>query len=775
MRGYERALKNKVKAVLDKEFLQTCLLYNLTPNFVKFKTACSQFNKSHLYRKFQRSILHFELRQKKNKIRILNRALICDSQLINSKLVQLNSTDLLSQWTILVQMRTFHFLSTKKIVHQKKLNSLGFYKLNFSTEHLLYNLSSSELSAKQEYLLRNGPDYKLPVTKTDFTDVEVESEKMLRFLSSERNTIPVTEFTRKMRRSLESYSTTIRMISAESQSALAALKEIKKNDSIVVVKSDKVNSTVVMDKNDYFRRSEMFLESSLFEVTENFNMKKFNSLLYYLKKEKKLGNLSDSDYDKMKPEGDKDPVAYFLPKMHKEDSRSNLKMRPIVSMIHSFNYKLSQFLSDLIRASMLPDNQYVVKDVYQFVDRLKTIKISGEEMMVTFDIESLYPSIPLKEVCDKIVECLAKKSQISRESLVKLLGFCTNEYCFKFGDRYFKQVNGVSMGTPIAPVVSEVFLEEIDRKISQIQSVNCYFRYVDDCFAIVKRSDFDEIVKTMNGLHKNLRFTSEVEKENKCHFLDATIERIEDEFRTYVFRKPTKPMVVARYECNQPFTVKRNTVKNMVIRAKKICSTNELFTSELQVIEKILLNSGYPLELVRRLLKMSLRPRLVYFGPAKKIVYFGLEYRGKSTDVFARSLKRNFKKFAPGYCQLRIYYKRSPSLINSLSFKSKPRTCSSMNGVYHIDCLGCELCYIGQTKRQLKTRIYEHKRDKNVNEKSAMYDHFRNTAHVMNYDSAVVLKHESSDFKRKILESIYIRDSNVIEGNKASFELSLRK
>ncbi len=174
--------------------------------------------------------------------------------------------------------------------------------------------------------------------------------------------------------------------------------------------------------------------------------------------------------------------------MHKTDALTNLKVRPIVSLVHSFNYNLSQFMSELIQSTILERTDFVVKDVFDFVSKLRGIKISNDEIMLTLDIENLYPPIPIEEVTRIIVEKLSVHSKISSKTLERFLKFCTTEYCFKFRDRFFKQVKGVSMGTPIAPVISEVFLFEIDRVIAGYPSVKCYFRYVDDCFVIVKTS-----------------------------------------------------------------------------------------------------------------------------------------------------------------------------------------------------------------------------------------------------------------------------------------------
>ena len=96
--------------------------------------------------------------------------------------------------------------------------------------------------------------------------------------------------------------------------------------------------------------------------------------------------------------------------------------------------------------------------------------------------------------------------------------------------------------------------------------------------------------------------------------------------------------------------------------------------------------------------------------------------------------------------------------------------------VYKIPCSQCEKVYIGETGRQLGTRITEHRKeaekisDKNfarstlrasTNEhyKSAITDHVCQNNHIMNWEASEIVELESDKFKRWIKESICIRSN----------------
>ena len=85
--------------------------------------------------------------------------------------------------------------------------------------------------------------------------------------------------------------------------------------------------------------------------------------------------------------------------------------------------------------------------------------------------------------------------------------------------------------------------------------------------------------------------------------------------------------------------------------------------------------------------------------------------------------------------------------------------------IYKIPCADCEFVYVGQTKRDLKSRVAEHKRAvKNAEpEKSALCEHLMLFDHRINWEESTVLKYVNSYRRRLIAESWFINaHTNVI-------------
>ncbi|XP_024887386.1 uncharacterized protein LOC112464565, partial [Temnothorax curvispinosus] len=74
--------------------------------------------------------------------------------------------------------------------------------------------------------------------------------------------------------------------------------------------------------------------------------------------------------------------------------------------------------------------------------------------------------------------------------------------------------------------------------------------------------------------------------------------------------------------------------------------------------------------------------------------------------------------------------------------------------VYEINCLNCEACYIGQTKRNLETRIKEHRADikKHPSNHSVVSKHKTSWNHNFNWSRTKVLHSEKHFKKREIAE-----------------------
>ena len=113
------------------------------------------------------------------------------------------------------------------------------------------------------------------------------------------------------------------------------------------------------------------------------------------------------------------PRFYGLPKIHKTD----VPLRPIVSFINSPTYNLSKFLANIISA--LVTNRFSVNNSIDFIERIKNIAIEEDEILVSFDVVSLFTSVPVDHAIDIVVnlldcdDSLSSRTQLSSQDIKK--------------------------------------------------------------------------------------------------------------------------------------------------------------------------------------------------------------------------------------------------------------------------------------------------------------------------------------------------------------------
>ena len=188
-------------------------------------------------------------------------------------------------------------------------------------------------------------------------------------------------------------------------------------------------------------------------------MKREASLQRFLRKLKQKSFFNDNEYDKLYPSGSAPPRIYGTPKMHKfSSSDSSPKLRPIVSSIGTFNYNLARFLCDL--CSLLVPNDYAYKDTFTFVSQIKNVNLS-ETFLVFYDITSLFTSIPLQETIAIAINLIFNPNlnlNITKKELKKLFLFATSQTHFLFNVKFYNQIDGVALGSPLAPVLANTFM-----------------------------------------------------------------------------------------------------------------------------------------------------------------------------------------------------------------------------------------------------------------------------------------------------------------------------
>ena len=252
----------------------------------------------------------------------------------------------------------------------------------------------------------------------------------------------------------------------------------------------------------------------------------------FLKSVKKKGaserGLSVKDYLQLYPKGSQPGRLYGLGKVHKGLVNGKLKFRPILSAIGTPSYQIAKFILPLLEP--FTKNEFTVKDSFTFSEEILTL--STGEKMASLDIEALFTNLPLDETLNICEELLFERNNLvkglTRSEFRNLLELATKENLILFDDNYYRQIDGVAMGSPLGPTLANIFLSYHEKTWlpSAPESIkpSFYRRYVDDVFILTQSSETAiNFVDYMNKQHGNIFFTYEIEIDHKLPFLDIEV------------------------------------------------------------------------------------------------------------------------------------------------------------------------------------------------------------------------------------------------------------
>ena len=115
-------------------------------------------------------------------------------------------------------------------------------------------------------------------------------------------------------------------------------------------------------------------------------------------------------------------------------------------------------------------------------------------------------------------------------TIVKLLQFCLKSTEFVHSGVHYKQHDGVAMGSPVSPVVADIFIDELDKKaLEELHAPpKIWHRFVDNVISVILSSDEAWLLDHLNEQHPRITFTIERENERKMPFMDVLFKRGED-------------------------------------------------------------------------------------------------------------------------------------------------------------------------------------------------------------------------------------------------------
>uniref|UniRef100_A0A803K106 Reverse transcriptase domain-containing protein n=1 Tax=Xenopus tropicalis TaxID=8364 RepID=A0A803K106_XENTR len=402
----------------------------------------------------------------------------------------------------------------------------------------------------------------------------------------------------------------------------AALVELQSMSNITIKPSDKGGAIVILDTDKYITEIERQLsDPSVYirlrgDPTESFK----RELNLMLQDAVQSNIITFSTFQYIWVEFPLVPLIYILPKIHKDPI--NPPGRPIVAGVGSLTSRAAEVLDKVISPLVQQTRSYV-RDTTDFLQKLSEIgQLSDEFLLATFDVTSLYTSIPHVEGINAVKKLLCECGQYSSVEVnffVQILSFILQKNFFKFQDKFYLQIRGTAMGSKVAPAYANSFMswfEEEHVYSNALFTRHCcaWWRYIDDVF-LLWRGDLESLSvfrDEINVVHQDIKFTMTADT-HKIVFLDVEITKNIDRFHTRIYTKPTDRNQLLRYDSFHPSSVKKSVPISQFTRVCRIANDEDTVNDDLNKMEKKLGDRGYP----KKVLQEGLSKVSNYSGPNK--------------------------------------------------------------------------------------------------------------------------------------------------------------
>ncbi|XP_066926268.1 uncharacterized protein [Clytia hemisphaerica] len=518
-----------------------------------------------------------------------------------------------------------------------------------------------------------------------------------------------------------------------------ALKELKSDNQNVIYPFDKGAGLVRIDRDDAIAKIEEQLGNTeiITQDPTSTLARKFQNTLRPLHQ---AGKFTDKEYKKLYPSDPIPPRMYGTIKAHKPEK--NYPMRVVVSTIGTPSYGTSEYLVKIIQPTLNKNNTRL-KNSYTFAELTRSWDVDPDEIQVSYDVVNLYPTVPVEEATNIIVQMLENdhdlpnRTKLTVEDIRTLIELWLSKCYFLWNDKLYRLQNSAPIGLALMVVMVEAFLQYHEQNALQAANAHdppvapkSFVRYVDDSHArfqtVHQAEKFQEILNQQN---EHTQYTMETEDTAKSlNFLDVNVRNNNGRYELKIHRKNAITNVQVKPNSAHDPKVLKSIFSGFLNRAYRICD-DRFRQEEIDFLINNFVENGYDRNTLTRIANDYDRTR------------------NQTTD------NRNDPEQLP-IVKLPWIPGLSPKLRKSFrnaGYRTVFKSGSNLktNGKR----------YVGETGLKISTRVSQHK--KNVEDEkwdiSGITNHAKDCTQGLNWNEARLLKTEENKFDRKVREALEIQ------------------
>jgi len=112
------------------------------------------------------------------------------------------------------------------------------------------------------------------------------------------------------------------------------------------------------------------------------------------------------------------------------------------------------FIREKVLYLFLKKSQSHISNSTDFIQKIQQIRLCSIDLLVSFDVESLFTQVPIKDTLNiKVSYKVPLGSHPTNRALLNIIIIY-----FSYNNQFYEQTSGMTMGSPISPVITNIFI-----------------------------------------------------------------------------------------------------------------------------------------------------------------------------------------------------------------------------------------------------------------------------------------------------------------------------
>ena len=133
-------------------------------------------------------------------------------------------------------------------------------------------------------------------------------------------------------------------------------------------------------------------------------------------------------------------------------------------------YSLNKYIANILKA-YVEDEDNNGKNFTTFSNYIRNVPIEDDEIMVSFDVTSLYTNIPIIDTLNIIKDYVNNDDRFTSKTAIPLdldnLVLTTTWYTFNY--HFYQQTDGVAMGGPSSSTTAEIYIQTLIKVLQYLR------------------------------------------------------------------------------------------------------------------------------------------------------------------------------------------------------------------------------------------------------------------------------------------------------------------